>query len=260
MANPEACVLIADGSNCDMEMMHAFEVAGADVERVHVNQLRSGQKRLGNYAILGFPGGFTYGDDIASGKVLANELTSYLSDQLLEFVAEEKPVIGPCNGMQVLMQSGLLPFGTLGEQQATMAQNDSGRFECRWINLVVEDSMCLFISPDDFEETPLPMQVAHGEGKFFAEEDELQSVITNKQVVLRYATADGEEAASYPDNPNGSLDNIAGICDPTGLILGLMPHPERSIEAFHPHRTRTESARLAGRTIFNNIVNFAKEG
>src|SRR5688572_17610217 len=138
----EVCVLKTDGINCDAEMAHAFEVAGARPEVVHVNQLRSGDRRLSQYGVLAIPGGFSYGDDIASGQVLAAELSSFLSDQLQRFVDDDKPVLGVCNGDQVLMRTGLLPNGTLGKQQATLAENTSGRFECRWIDLAVAESVC----------------------------------------------------------------------------------------------------------------------
>ena len=259
MASPEVCVLKADGINCDEEMTNAFQVAGAKPEVVHVNQLRSGERRLGQYGILAIPGGFSYGDDIASGKILATELTSYLSDQLQEFVDKGKPVLGVCNGFQVLVRTGLLPNQTIGEQQVTLAENEVGRFECRWIDLAVGQSACKFISPGDFDEPTLPMHTAHGEGRFFGSDEEVLHLIQNGQVVFRYAKPDLSEPISYPDNPNGSVDNIAGICDQSGLILGMMPHPERSIAAFHSHRVRTEAARSAANIIFGNIVTYAKE-
>src|SRR5476651_795582 len=130
MANPEVCVLKTDGINCDEEMVNAFQVAGAEPEVVHVNQLRSGERRLDQYSVLAIPGGLSYGDDVASGKVLATELTSYLSDQLQGFLDKDKPILGVCNGFQVLVRTGLLPNRSLGEQEVTLAQNESGRFEC----------------------------------------------------------------------------------------------------------------------------------
>lgn len=259
MANPEVCVLKTDGINCDMEMAHAFEVSGAIPEFVHVNQLRSGERRLNDFGILAIPGGFSYGDDIASGKVLATELTSYLSDQLQGFVDEGKPIIGVCNGFQVLVRTGLLPNQNIGEQSVTLADNEIGRFECRWIDLAVGQSTCRFVKPEDFEEKAIPMQTAHGEGRFFANRDTVDELEANGQVVFRYVAADGSEANGFPANPNGAIDDIAGMCDPTGTVLGMMPHPERSVAAFHPHRIRTESARRAAKVIFNNLVNYAKE-
>lgn len=258
MANPNVCVLKTDGINCDMEMAYAFEAAGGRPETVHVNQLRSGDRNLGDYGVLAIPGGFSYGDDIASGKVLATELTSYLSDQLQTFIDEDKPVIGVCNGFQVLVRTGLLPNRTLGEQQATLADNKIGRFECRWVDLEVGQSACRFISPEDFAEQPLPMQTAHGEGRFFTDPTIIDYLKEKEQIVFRYVDSDGTKASGFPANPDGALEDIAGICDPKGLVLGMMPHPERSTASFHPHRARTEAARVASSVIFSNITNYAR--
>ncbi len=258
MISPEVCILKTDGINCDMEMSHAFEVAGGLPETVHINQLRSGERRLADYGILAIPGGFSYGDDIASGKVLANELTSYLSDQLQEFVDQEKPILGVCNGFQVLVRTGLLPYGTIGEQQVTLAENEIGRFECRWIELAVGESACRFAQPEEFSELPIPMQIAHGEGRFFGPEMEILDLEKNGQVVFQYSTRHATlPDGNFPDNPNGAMLDIAGICDPRGVVLGMMPHPERSIEAFHPQRDRTEAARYAAEILFENIVTYA---
>lgn len=259
MSNPEVCVLKTDGINCDEEMANAFQVAGAAPETVHVNQLRSGERRLDQYRILAIPGGFSYGDDVASGKVLATELTSYLSDQLQDFVAAGRPIIGICNGFQALVRTGLLPNRTLNEQQVTLVENEVGRFECRWIDLAVGQSACKFVRPEDFAEQPIPMQTAHGEGRFFGSEDDIRQLKENGQIVFRYTTPDLGRPSGYPENPNGAVDDIAGICDPSGLVLGMMPHPERSVAAFHPHRVRTETARRAANAIFSNMVTYAKE-
>lgn|SRR3990167_7995664 len=258
MIKPEVCVLKTDGINCDEEMANAFHVAGAEPELVHVNQLRGGERHLGRYSILAIPGGFSYGDDIASGKVLASELTSYLSDQLQEFVDSGKPVLGVCNGFQVLVRTGLLPDRTIGEQRVTLASNEAGRFECRWIDLAVGQSACRFVHPEDFAERPIPMQTAHGEGRFLADQATIDSLKANGQVVFRYVSPDGRSANGFPANPNGALDDIAGVCDPTGTVLGMMPHPERSIAAFHPHRVKTAVARASATGIFTNIVNYAR--
>ena len=249
MIKPEVCVLKTDGINCDMEMAYAFETANASAEIVHVNQLRDKTRGLSEFQALAIPGGFSYGDDVASGKILANELTSLLYDQLSEFADKGKPILGVCNGFQVLVRTGLLPVRNVKEQSVTLSQNESGRFECRWVDINLGKSACKFIDSDN-SETEIPMQIAHGEGRFFAKSDALGSLQDNKQVVFRYA--DG-------NNPNGSVDDIAGICDKTGLILGMMPHPERSVAAFHPDRSRTDLARSTANALFNNIVQFTKE-
>lgn len=258
MNRPKVCILKTDGINCDEEMAHAFAVAGGEPELVHINQLRNGEQNLRNFSVLAIPGGFSYGDDIASGKVLATELTSYLSDQLKKFVDQGKPIIGVCNGFQVLVRTGLLPNKTLAKQQVTLAENKIGRFECRWIDLSVEKSVCKFVRSEDFADQPIPMQTAHGEGRFFGRDEDIRKLKENGQVVFRYSS-DNKQSIGYPQNPNGSMDDIAGICDPSGLILGMMPHPERSVAAFHPHRARTESARSAANTIFKSIIDYAKQ-
>lgn len=258
MTSPEVCILKTDGINCDAEMAYAFEAAGGNTETVHINQLRAGERSLNNYGILAVSGGFSYGDDIASGKVLAAELTSYLSDELRQFTDEDKPIIGVCNGFQVLVRTGLLPNGRIGEQAATLTDNESGRFECRWVDLQIGQSACKFVQPQDFIETPIPMQIAHGEGRFFTDSDNLRTLNERNQIVFRYSDALGNPATDFPDNPNGSVDSIAGICDPDGTILGMMPHPERSIAAFHPDRIRTEPARAAATTLFTNILGYTR--
>lgn len=260
MVNPAVCVLKTDGTNCDMEMSYAFEEVGGSPELVHINQLRSAEKRLTDYGVLAIPGGFSYGDDIASGKVLATELTSYLSDELQTFVDQDKPVFGVCNGFQVLVRTGLLPYGGVGIQGLTLANNEQGRFECRWVDLMVGQSVCRFIQPEDFVEYPLPMQVAHGEGRFLGREMEVLDLAENNQIVFQYTTPNLiQPDGIFPDNPNGSMLDIAGICDPCGTVLGMMPHPERSVDSFHPDRARTEDARTAANIIFSSIVNYARE-
>jgi len=259
MIRPDMCVLKTDGSNCDVEMMYALEVSGGNPEIVHINQLRSGEKHLSSFGGLALPGGFSYGDDVASGKVLAVEMTSFLADQLLEFNEAEKPTIGVCNGFQILTKTGLLPKQNIGSQTVTLTDNESGRFECRWIELEIGKSVCKFIQAENFKSNTIPMQIAHGEGKFIASEYDIKKLKDNKQIVLSYANLDHSVPVEYPNNPNGSIDNIAGICDQSGLILGLMPHPERSFSSFHPHRKRTELAVDAAKFIFQNLVAYAKE-
>jgi phosphoribosylformylglycinamidine synthase I len=233
-----ACVLTGFGINCDYETAHAFRMAGAEAARVHVNDLVEGHDSLGGYQILAFPGGFAFGDDIASGKVLATKCAHALGDQLAAFIEAGKLVIGICNGFQVLVKMGLLPrVAPNNAQDATLTFNDSGRFEDRWVNLHVNPaSPCVWTR--GIEQLYLP--VRHGEGKFLpGDEGVRRALARNEQIVVQYATPAGEPTMDYPLNPNGSVDAIAGVCDPTGRIFGLMPHPEGHIfPTQHPRWTR----------------------
>ncbi len=260
MKKPRTCVLRTDGINCDEETFYAFEKAGAECRMVHVNQLRRGEERLSTYQILALPGGFSYGDDVHSGKILAVELTSFLREQLLEFVNAGKLVLGICNGFQVLVRTGLLPYRNLGEIKAALISNDSGHFECRWVNLVVERSHCVFTR--GMEGAVIHAQVAHGEGKFYTDPATMQEIENRGQVAFRYAAAGGMPSMDYPDNPNGSLNAVAGICDSTGRIMGMMPHPERYVEKTqHPDWRRMPCADAAphGLVIFKNAVAYIRQ-
>lgn len=258
MPKPRVCVLRTDGINCDEETFYAFNKVQAECRLVHINQLRSGEKKLASFQIIALPGGFSYGDDVHSGKILAVELTSFLKDQLEEFVAAGKLVIGICNGFQVLVRTGLLPERNLGKINATLMANDS-HFECRWVNLLVERSHCVFTR--SLEGSIMSIQVAHGEGKFYTDPTTLQGIENRGQVVFRYAGADGRPTVLYPGNPNGSLNAIAGVCDTTGRIMGMMPHPERFVEKTqHPNWRRMPSDTIPhGLAIFQNAVNYARQ-
>jgi len=258
MIKPRVCVIRTDGINCDEETFYAFEKAGAECHRVHVNQLRSGKEKLTSYQIFALPGGFSYGDDVHSGKILAVELTSFLKDQLAEFVEAGKLVIGICNGFQVLVRTGLLPDRNLGEIKTTLMANDS-HYECRWVNLLVERSHCVFTR--GMEGAIMNVQVAHGEGKFYTDPATLQDIENRGQVVFRYAGTDGKPTVLYPANPNGSSNAIAGICDSTGRIMGLMPHPERYVEKTqHPNwRRMPDNTVPHGIAIFKNAVEYARQ-
>ena len=255
---PNVCILRADGINCDWELHYAFEKFGAVPEFVHINQLRDKSKRLKEFQILALPGGFSYGDDIASGKVLAVELISFLKDELQKFIAKKGLVLGICNGFQTLIRTGLLPFNNLGRMDATLAPNESGRFECRWVKIKTEDSKCLFLSGSD---QALDLEVNHGEGKFFANDTNLKKIENQNLVVFRYVNEDGKPTQQYPQNPNSSLNAIAGVTDPTGRILGLMPHPEKFVDnTQHPNWRRFKGQILKphGALIFENMIRFAK--
>lgn len=223
MSKPKVLVLRAAGTNCDVETAFAFELAGAESRLVHVKRLIEGSVRLLDFDMLAIPGGFSYGDDISAGKVLAVELAKRLGDELREFVARSRPVLGICNGFQVLVKTGLLGGG-----KATLASNDSQKFEDRWVFLAPARTNCIWTQGLD---SMITLPVAHAEGKFVCEEREFA-------VAFRYVERDGSPAG-YPANPNGSADGIAGASDPAGLILGLMPHPERHIFPYqHPRWTR----------------------
>ncbi len=251
---PRILVLRAAGSNCDQETKFAFDFVGGLADLVHVNRLLSGEVKLNNYQILAIPGGFTYGDDVSAGKILANELKYKLADSLLEFHAAGKLIIGICNGFQVLVKAGLLPgFNFRAEQSITLSHNDSGKFEDRWVDLKVNVSPCAFTrSMADKVYYP----VAHAEGKFIPKNQQVLELLKkNKQIVFQYS-ADDDGIIEYPSNPNGSVENIAGICDPTGRVLGMMPHPERHIDPTNnPLWTRNGLAKEGdGVAIFRNAV------
>ena len=259
MSKVKVIVLRTAGTNCDKETAFAFEKAGAEAELVHINRLTKDEKRLSGYQILAIPGGFSYGDDIASGKILANELKFGLKDDIQKFIEDGKLIIGICNGFQILVKSGLLPniSGDFNAIESTLTLNDSAKFEDRWVYLK-SASKCVWTKG-------LPgiiyLPVAHGEGKFIPKDKKiLEHLKKDGMIVLEYVDENGRKKG-YPYNPNGSIDNIAGICDRTGRIFGLMPHPERHITYLqHPRWTRsTYRGEGDGLTIFKNGVEFSKK-
>lgn len=252
MATPRVLVLRAPGANCDLETQFAFEKAGAVVERRHINRLREAPHLLDDYQILVVPGGFTYGDDVAAGKILANQLTVFLGEHLRAFRAKEKLILGICNGFQVLLKAGLIVPPDDEGPVATLAHNASGRFEDRWVRLRATPGKCVFLRGVE----ALTLPVAHGEGQFVVRAEwMLRGLIDAGQVVLRYASESGGEP-SYPANPNGSIGHVAGVCDVTGRVLGLMPHPERHVlPTHHPQWTRLGLASEGdGLRLFRNAV------
>jgi phosphoribosylformylglycinamidine synthase I len=252
MAKVRTLILRAPGTNCDEETAFAFEQAGSAVDSAHVNQLVQRDKLIANYQIMVIPGGFTYGDDVSGGRILANELKLKLGEDIQRFVERGGLILGICNGFQVLVKAGILPPVENG-QRLTLAGNDSNRFECRWVYLKInQKSPCIFTR--GISKMYLP--VAHGEGKVMAEAKTLGSL----NVVVRYADDKGNVKAGYPHNPNGSVDNIAGICDASGRIFALMPHPERFIRwTQHPRWTREAPRQHGdGLGIFLNAVDWVK--
>lgn len=241
MAEPRVMVLRAAGINCDRETAFALESSGARAECVHVNRLLEKPALLDATGLVVIPGGFSYGDDIAAGKVLAVEIAHALGDVFRRHVARGGLVLGICNGFQVLSKTGLLPVrGHEAEASTTtLAWNDSHRYEDRWVDLQIDPALCV-MAPRDRSHVRLP--VAHGEGKFVARDPAvLRDLLSAHQAVFRYVNEDGS-APEYPANPNGSEGHVAGICDPTGQVLGLMPHPERALFPWnHPSWTREPS-------------------
>jgi phosphoribosylformylglycinamidine synthase len=257
---PNVLILKTDGINCDEELAFAFKLAGGNSKTVHVNQLRARQAHLKDFQILAIPGGFCYGDDIVSGKILALELTSFFSEALRKFISRKDTlIIGICNGFQVLIRTGLLPFGHVGEMEATLTNNESGHFECRWVNLKIDtQTSCGFLQ--NMKDKVVSYQVAHGEGKFLATEAVMKQIEKQNLVALRYVDNSGKETQSYPDNPNGSLHAIAGVTDPTGRILGMMPHPERFVSLQqHPNWRRGDIKEPQGLPLFVNMIDYVKE-
>ncbi len=254
MGQVKALILRAPGTNCDVETAFAFQQAGAETLLVHINQLVNRERRLADYQIMVIPGGFTYGDDLGAGKILANELKLNLGEDILSFIENGGLILGICNGFQVLVKTGILPEPSQfrGPLRVTLTANDSGKFECRWVHLRANpQSPCVFTK--GVESMYLP--IAHGEGKFIAYSD-----LSKPNEALYYADENGDVSAGYPHNPNGSVRNIAGICDTSGRIFALMPHPERHIRGTqHPRWTRRGAQKYGdGFQIFLNAVKWVK--
>jgi len=240
---PPVLVLRAAGTNCDRETAQAFAAAGAAPRARHVNELLAEPGLLEAYRIVVFPGGFSYGDDIAAGRVLATELKRRVMPAMEAFLGRGGVVLGICNGFQVLVKTGLLPGPAGRGQVVTLTHNATHRYEDRWVELEVPGDACAFLRKGERYFFP----IAHAEGRLVADDAELDRLEAAGQVVLRYR-----------DNPNGSLRAIAGLCDATGRVLGLMPHPERHLEPWHhPHWTRAGlAAEPDGLRFFRSVVDF----
>jgi phosphoribosylformylglycinamidine synthase len=234
-------VLTGYGLNCDHETAYAFELAGAKAVRVHINELISASVDLGDFQVMVFVGGFSWGDDHGAGVVQAVRLKTNVGDKILKFIEKENLVLGICNGFQTLVNLGLLPGIDRDYQSRSVALafNDCGNFRDDWVTLKVNPkSPCIFTRGLDVLELP----VRHGEGKFYTDESTYERLIQGNQVAIQYALPDGTPAEQqFPYNPNGSVDDVAGICDPSGRIFGLMPHPEAYNHATnHPDWTRAK--------------------
>ncbi|MFW6150828.1 MAG: phosphoribosylformylglycinamidine synthase I [Chloroflexota bacterium] len=253
MSTAKVLVMRAPGTNCDVETAFAFDEAGGTASLVHVTELLERERRLHEFDILVFPGGFIYGDDLGAGKVLANEVRLKLGPAIKEFIDKGRLVLGICNGLQVLVKMGVLPGPFGSRQQVTVTGNDSGRFECRWIHMAANtESPCIFTRGID----RLYLPVAHGEGKVVP----MNGALSDAQVPLYYVDECGKKAG-YPHNPNGSVGNIAGICNESGRVFALMPHPERHVSPHqHPAWTRDGAEKRGdGFEIFRNAVRCARE-
>ncbi|HXF61590.1 MAG TPA: phosphoribosylformylglycinamidine synthase I [Caldilineaceae bacterium] len=261
---PRILILHASGANRDTEAARACELAGGEPEIVHINQLRSGARSFGDYAMLLLPGGFSYGDALGAGARMALDLQVFFQEQLAAFVETGRPVLGICNGFQTLVKCGLLPGGPAhpagngaAPRQVTLTENASGHFECRWVHLAPNRRASAgFLSElDDLIFCP----VAHGEGNFQVKDGEvLQALEANHLVAFRYVDQEGRPAGErYPLNPNGSVADIAGICNPQGNVLGLMPHPEDHVLPIQNPFGRRD--RL-GLPLFRAIIRAAQRG
>lgn len=247
---PRALVLRTAGTNCEAETAYAFDIVGVSADIIHIGALIRRPSMLADYQFVAIPGGFSYGDDVASGRIFANELMSVLGNELTAFVDRGGYAIGICNGFQVLIKSGLLPrLGDTPQQEATLTHNVGGRYEDRWVRCHAEPGRCAWI-PEDCPELELP--VAHAEGRFTAPAAVLDQLEADQRIALRYAEG---------DNFNGSDRRIAGVCDASGRVLGLMPHPERFLRfENHPQWTRLPRTREGqGVLMFRAAVRHAKE-
>ncbi|MBN2477677.1 phosphoribosylformylglycinamidine synthase I [Candidatus Micrarchaeota archaeon] len=246
-------VITGFGINSEYETHEAVKMAGGYPDYVHLNHLIKYPSLLDTYNFVVFPGGFSFADHLGSAKVLSNKIFYKLNDSVQRFIKEGKLILGICNGFQVLVKMGILPYPTF-EQKVTLTLNESGKFEDRWVHLKAnKNSPCVFTKGIDFIDLP----VRHGEGKFVCKDEEIVlNLINNNLIALQYVD-ENAQLAGYPYNPNGSIHNIAGICDATGRIMGLMPHPECYLhKTNHPLWTRFGEIKPFGVKLFENAVNY----
>lgn len=266
MKKPKVLVFSGYGLNCEEETKYAFEIAGAKAEIVHINDLIDKIKKINDYQILAFPGGFSYGDDTGSGNAFANKIKNHLWKDLEKFLQEDKLIIGICNGFQILVNLGLLPAanGEFGIREAALLANDNTRYTVRWVDLKIENKSPWF---KGIKEISLP--IAHGEGRFYAPDEMIKKIKEQDLIAARYIEGEICKFQNLKSNPNGAIEDIAAITDRNGKILGMMPHPERAIFFTQlPHWTylkevakrnkKTFSKFGPGLKIFKNAVNYFK--
>jgi len=251
----KVAIITGYGINTDYESEEAFRLVGANPVRIHINDLISGKDNLENYQIMMVPGGFSYGDHLGSGKVLANKFRFNLREDLKKFIEADKLIIGVCNGFQILVKMGILPAldGEYFSQSVTITYNKSDQFESRWVSMKPnQKSPCIWTQN---LKTQLDAPVRHGEGNFIPKNQDILRKLWDKNLV-----AFTYHPNTYPNNPNGSTDGIAGICNESGLIFGMMPHPEcHLIPQHHPQWTRNNNPETTGLVIFKNAVSYAQK-
>ena len=234
MSAVRVLILRAPGTNCDLETAYAWELVGAKVAIVHVEALIERPALLSDVQILTVPGGFSYGDDISAGRILATDLRLHVEEHVRAFIARDRLVLGICNGFQVLVRAGLLPGEPFDALKVTLTFNTSGRYEDRWVRIAPRTRHCLFL-----DDAPLDLPVAHTEGRVVADDDSTIDDLRSRGHVAYCYVDDEGDAVEFPANPNGSMGSIAGLTDATGRVLGLMPHPERHVRpTHHPCWTR----------------------
>jgi phosphoribosylformylglycinamidine synthase I len=268
MAKPKALILTGYGINCEEETAYAFEISGAVSRIIHINDIIESHSVLNDFQIFSFPGGFAYGDDAGSGKALANKIKNNLIHEFRSFIERDTLMLGICNGFQVMVNLGIVPAlkGMLEEAEVSLEYNRTFRYECRWVDLSIESCPSVFTRDMDMLHVP----VAHGEGNFFAPDDVLTEIEAKNLVAMRYIRPGGDPAdGEFPYNPNGSMKDIAALCDDTGRIMGMMPHPERNIFftqrddwTYLKEKARREGRDLPGEgeglAVFRNAVEYFK--
>lgn len=259
MSRPRGMILQAPGINCDPETAHAVDASGGEAVPVHISELEDGSRRIRDFDMLWVPGGFSYGDSIRAGAILGATLRVQFAEELNDFVASGRPVVGVCNGYQTLVESGLLPAGRIdptSKKESSLTANENGKFNCGWTLIKVGKSACRYISPE-LVDSVQHIPVANAEGRRVISPD---VTAPTDQVVFSYVTDSGEVATSYPANPSGSLDGVAATCDPSGVVLGMMPHPERAFTRYqHQNWRGGEGENPFGAILFRAIINHAKQ-